>query len=120
MVPGLDLMPEVVVPSRQHVFFEKIDEIARASLVPLFLSVLEGSGLTTEFSLYPPVEPSPGRSATPFMVAVRTSDEYPLPLLTRRVAAWDSFEGYATSHPGKPAPSEFGLPGYVTGSSEAR
>jgi len=120
VVPDVDLMPQVLVPSREHAFFEPLDTVAIALLFPLYQRTLGARGLTSDVELYPPPERLRGHAVIQARMLIRFSDEHDQPPLNSQIDPWNEFEQWASSRPDVPSPGQFRLPGYSHSNFEVR
>lgn len=111
-IRGVDLMPQVFVPSHEHAMFEPLDVVAREALFPLLKTALSSRGLSTRIEPYK----SPGRLAGVSVIGaaiqVRTHDVRPLPDVLEPIDAVRSLNTWAKGRPALPGPDEFRVPAY--------
>jgi hypothetical protein len=112
VLTGLDLMPQALVPSREHVFYVPLDRLASDLIFPQYSRVLGEQDLTSDVSLYPTPNPLSASSIIQPMMIIKAQPEAHDPQPSRPVGMWDAFEAFASSEPGRPGPEQFGIPRY--------
>jgi hypothetical protein len=114
VLPGNNLMPQVVVPSRDYIMFEPLDVVAREVLFPLFNSVLKERGLTTDVTPYDDFGHTSGMAKTRVRFLVRYEDEKRLPDAAETIKVLGEFTAWADARD-TPDPGTMRLPSYSAG-----
>jgi hypothetical protein len=115
IIRGLDLMPQVVVPSRRHVFYTPIDVMASDLLFPSYTCVLGTLGLTSDVQPYPLPRALLGESVVEPKLAVKGLPDAADASSPNAIDLWSSFEEFTESQPTIPQPDAFALPAYHRG-----
>jgi hypothetical protein len=116
---GLDLMPQCVVPSRQHVFYVPLDELASELLFPQYRRVVAALGLESDVALYPTPSPLRGRSIAEPAVGIKALPDRTDVHLEEALDLWAASEEFVGSRPNLPTADQFGVPRYVLRSPSA-
>jgi hypothetical protein len=112
VLTGLDLMPNVLVPSKKHAFFMPLDELASGVILPQYRRVVKALGLESAVDLYPPPRPLNGRSEVVLQMVVKARPDEFDRRLDESLGLWSHFEAFAELQPFRPAPDQFSLPRY--------
>jgi hypothetical protein len=113
VLPGSDLMPQVVVvPPDKSFFFEQLDVVGDELVVPLLDVALDSRGMSTNFAFYEASAPLAGQAQIAVAFLIQHRDAHELAEPTQRAAAWAALQAYGEHHPRKPLHDAFGLPGY--------
>lgn len=111
VLPGTDLMPQIVAPSREHVMFEPLDVVAREALFPMYLRLLEARGLGTDISLYNGLGQIRGQALVSTALIVRYEDENSLPDAVQTIDVLSDLGTWVETRE-TPDPGMFRLPSY--------
>jgi hypothetical protein len=111
-IRGLDLMPQVVVPSHRHVFYTPIDVMASDLLFPTYSRVLETLELTSDVQPYPLPRGLLGESLFEPKLAVKALPDGADARSPNALDLWSSFEQFTEAQPTIPQPDMFALPAY--------
>jgi hypothetical protein len=112
VVCGLDLMPQVVVPSHHHVFYVPIDLMASDLLFPRYADVVATLGLNSDVQPYPPPRPLRGESLLEPQLAIKAMPDHADLCAPDMLNLWASFEAFSEAQPIIPQPDAFALPDY--------
>ena len=115
VIRGLDLVPQVVVPSQRHVFYTPIDVMASDLPFPTYTRVLRTHGLTSEVQSYPLLRGLLGESLIEPKLAVKALPEAADACSPNAIDLWSSFEEFTEAQPTIPQPDAFALPAYHRG-----
>jgi hypothetical protein len=111
-LPANDVMPEVVIPTDDGFFFEKLDVVSERLLVPLFKGALNAMGLETSFTPYPQPRTLRGHAEVEVRLLIRHEDDNPLPALGTALHARELVRSYGNDSPLKPVGGQFRVPNY--------
>jgi hypothetical protein len=111
VLPGNDLMPQVIAPSQEHVMFEPLDIVAREALFPMYNDLLRVRGLTTEVAPYDSFGHTPGQAVVEVRFVVAHQDDHPLPDPAEPIDVMGVLGAWVETRD-TPEPGTFRLPAY--------
>jgi hypothetical protein len=112
VLPGNDVMPQVVVPSRAHVFYVPLDRLATELLFPLYVQAVASAGLTTDVAPYPVGSGFAGRAQLLVRPLLKAKPDQADVRLLSPLDLWPAFEAFAQAQPEVAGSETFGLPRY--------
>lgn len=111
-VTGLDLMPQCLVPSHLHVFYDALDHIAEKAVMPQYRHLVRALGVTSEIQLYPTPAQLPGSSLLEPAFILKAQPGPEDIRVTKPLDLWSALEAFADKHPDRPGAEEFRVPSY--------
>ena len=115
VLPGCDLMPEVVPPSRKHRLWVPLDEFAAGVAFPSFQAILDALNLNTDVTPYPAAPRLPGQALTFGALVIKARPDAADLMASQDVDLWPLFESFVARQSPLPDEDQFGLPRYVVG-----
>lgn len=114
VLTGLDLMPQVLAPSKNHVFYIPLDELATELLFPVYRRLVSRLGLGSDVAMYPSPTKIAGKSLIDLRIVIKGEPNEHDVRCDESIGVWAKFERFAESHPNCPTSDRFGVPGYST------
>jgi hypothetical protein len=115
VLPGCDLMPQVIPPSRRYTLWVALDDFAAGLAFPAYARVVNELGLTTDVELYEPSDRLAGTAEIDGAVAIKARPDAADLMAAKPIDLWPLFEEFTGRQQPLPAEDEFALPRYTIG-----
>jgi hypothetical protein len=113
ILPTFDIMPQVVAPSRRHVFYVGLDVLASEIAFPAYAQLVRELGMTTDIAPYTTGRHLRGEARLAAALVVKAQPDANDLAVVNPVDLWPGFEAFTESRPVIPSEAEFGIPRYT-------